>query len=325
MTDSISLNKPINRFDSSIFICPICQSRLISEKPGQLYCSNKDCVKSQEEFIFVNGKPVLIDFSKSVVPASAFTLNIGKSIVQRRKASLGRILRILFQGKNPVTKANVNFLIESMKSIPDPRIFVVGGGEIGSGLEEFYALFHDNIISFDIYDSEAIDFVADGHLIPIRSGYFDLVIVQAVLEHVLNPYQVVSEITRILKKDGIVYAETPFMQQVHEGPFDFTRFTESGHRYLFKEYRLISSGHTSGAGTALIWSLSAFFTGLFRSKSGGKIARILFFWLRFFDRVIPVPYNIDAACGVFFIGQKTNITVSDLEVIAHYGGSQQIR
>lgn len=212
-----------------------------------------------------------------------------------------------------------------MKAIPDPRIFVVGGGEIGSGLEEFYALFHDNIISFDIYDSEAIDFVADGHLIPIRSGYFDLVIVQAVLEHVLNPYQVVSEITRILKKDGIVYAETPFMQQVHEGPFDFTRFTESGHRYLFKEYRLISSGPTSGAGTALIWSLSAFFRGLFRSKSGGKIARILFFWLRFFDRVIPVPYNIDAACGVFFIGQKTNVTVSDLEVIAHYGGSQQIR
>ena len=36
---------------------------------------------------------------------------------------------------------------------------------------------------------------------------------------------------------GIVYAETPFMQQVHEGAYDFTRYTVLGHRYLFKKFK----------------------------------------------------------------------------------------
>ena len=91
-------------------------------------------------------------------------------------------------------------------------------------------------------------FIADAHNIPIVNEYFDCVIIQAVLEHVLRPNQVVNEIFRVLKANGIVYSETPFLQQVHEGPYDFTRFTESGHRYLFKNFELIKSGASDGAG-----------------------------------------------------------------------------
>ena len=36
-------------------------------------------------------------------------------------------------------------------------------------------------------------------------------LVQAGLEHVRDPWQVVAEIHRVLKDDGLVYAETPFM------------------------------------------------------------------------------------------------------------------
>ena len=42
--------------------------------------------------------------------------------------------------------------------------------------------------------------------------------------------------------DGVVYAETPFLQAVHEGPWDFTRFTESGHRWLFRAFERLDSG-----------------------------------------------------------------------------------
>lgn len=110
-------------------------------------------------------------------------------------------------------------------------------------MDDFYSVLKENIVSFDIYDSVNVQFVADAHMIPFRNDIFDLIIIQAVLEHVLDPHKVVSEITRVLKLQGIVYAETPFMQQVHEGPYDFTRFTESGHRFLFKSYNLISSGY----------------------------------------------------------------------------------
>jgi SAM-dependent methyltransferase len=40
--------------------------------------------------------------------------------------------------------------------------------------------------------------------------------IQAVLEHALDPPVVVAEIYRVLKPGGLVYADTPFMQRVHE-------------------------------------------------------------------------------------------------------------
>jgi SAM-dependent methyltransferase len=152
-----------------------------------------------------------------------------------------------------------------MLKLNNPRILIVGGGELGSGMDDFYSVLKENIVSFDIYDSVNVQFVADAHMIPFRNDIFDMIIIQAVLEHVLDPHKVVSEITRVLKLQGIVYAETPFMQQVHEGPYDFTRFTESGHRFLFRSYNLISSGYISGVGSALLWSLDFFFSGLLRT------------------------------------------------------------
>ena len=84
-----------------------------------------------------------------------------------------------------------------------------------------------DLISFDVYASPATQFVGDGHSIPLADGSVDGVIVQAVLEHVLEPTIVADEIHRVLRTGGIVYADTPFLQQVHEGAYDFTRFTDS--------------------------------------------------------------------------------------------------
>ncbi len=198
----------------------------------------------------------------------------------------------------------------------------MGGGEIGSGMREFMEYQKENVICFDIYDSKNVHLIADAHSIPFKNDYFDLVIIQAVLEHVLNPNVVVAEIYRVLKLNSLVYAETPFMQQVHEGRYDFTRFTESGHRYLFKNFSLIKSGFTKGVGTTLLWSIDYFITGIFRNKIAGKLFKILFFWLRFFDRIVPDKYNVDGASGTFFIGSKSDIIIDDVQIISHYKGAQ---
>ena len=111
------------------------------------------------------------------------------------------------------------------------------------------------------------------------------------MEHVLEPQKVVNEIYRLLKLDGIVYSETPFLQYVHEGPYDFTRFTNSGHRYLFRDFLHINSGHTKGVGHAFLWSLSGLFIALFRNKFFGRIIRVTFFWLRFLDLIVSKKSN----------------------------------
>ena len=124
-----------------------------------------------------------------------------------------------------------------------------GGAEMNAVLYENEAL---DILAFDIYGSSMVQFIGDAHRIPLADQTVDAVWIQAVLEHVLNPAQVVDEIPRVLRADGLVYAETPFMQQVHEGPYDFTRFTDSGHRWLFRKFEMIDSGTVMGSGTQLI-------------------------------------------------------------------------
>jgi SAM-dependent methyltransferase len=197
----------------------------------------------------------------------------------------------------------------------------VGGGTIGSGVGALYDAPDIGIIAFDIYQSRFVQFIADGHSIPLRPKSIDGVIIQAVLEHVLEPETVVSELRRVLRPGGLIYAETPFMQQVHEGPFDFVRYTESGHRYLFRHFAELASGSVAGPGESMVWAASYFFRGLFRSQTAGRATRAMLFWLRWFDRIIPPAYAIDGACGCYFLGTLTDSPITGREVIRRYRGA----
>jgi ubiquinone/menaquinone biosynthesis C-methylase UbiE len=123
---------------------------------------------------------------------------------------------------------------------------MVGGGAVGSGIAQLYSDPRVEIIGFDVYSSSVTNFIADAHKIPLQDSSVDGVWIQYVLEHVLEPEKVISEVYRVLKLNGLVYAETPFMQQVHEQAYDFVRFTESAHRWLFRDFKLIDSGSATG-------------------------------------------------------------------------------
>src|SRR5262245_52731611 len=127
--------------------------------------------------------------------------------------------------------ANRNYLrfaAELKKSSLHPVILVVGAGDGGTGTE----VLNGNgleIINSDVTPHNGC-IVADAHNLPFDDSSFEGVVVQAVLEHVLDPIRCVSEIHRVLKPNGLVYSETPFMQQVHGLQYDFTRYTFLGHR-----------------------------------------------------------------------------------------------
>jgi ubiquinone/menaquinone biosynthesis C-methylase UbiE len=107
----------------------------------------------------------------------------------------------------------------------------------------------------------------------MAAGRVDAVVIQAVLEHVLDPSHVVREIQRVLRNGGFVYAQTPFLQQVHAGPYDFVRYTSSGHRYLFRAFEEIAAGPVAGPGTQLLWGIDHIVRGQSRSELAGKLAR----------------------------------------------------
>lgn len=191
-------------------------------------------------------------------------------------------------------------------------------GTIGKGMESLYHSDKIEIVSFDVYSSEYISFIADANNIPLHDCTFDAVLIQYVLEHVAQPHTVVSEIERVLKTDGIVYSETRFLEQVHEAAYDFTKFTLSGHPYLFKNFSEIKSGISMGIGMHLLWTIEYFFRGLFRSKFIGKIFNLMFFWLRYFDNLIGDNYNIDMADSFYFIGKKTKNNVFTVQDLPYY-------
>jgi hypothetical protein len=124
----------------------------------------------------------------------------------------------------------------------------------------------------------------------------------------------------VLRKNGIVFADAPFMQQVVEGPYDFTRFTNSGLRYLFRRFERIDSGAVAGAGTALLWSIGFFARALTRSVPFGRLVQLCWFWLRYMDGILDPKYSIDAASCVFFLGRKTVPSIAQADIVSYYQG-----
>jgi SAM-dependent methyltransferase len=183
------------------------------------------------------------------------------------------------------------------------------------------------VVESDVYVSDCVDVACDGHALPFADRSLQGVVVQAVLEHVLDPGIVVSEIHRVLVDWGLVFAETPFLQPVHEGPHDFTRWTESGHRRLFRAFSEIERGVVAGPGSSLAWALCYFVRSLapggsFLSKVAFAAARLAFGWIRHADRwLIDRPGGIDAAAGVYFVGARSSAVVTDGEILSGYRGA----
>jgi SAM-dependent methyltransferase/uncharacterized protein YbaR (Trm112 family) len=311
-----------------LLACPVCHGRLQISSDGEASCQSGNCPKYGSSYKVLAGHPVLIDFTTSAVDEQElWRLEGASSIARGRRASIYRWIRnsAWMDSKNQIAERFVSsrsIWLSTLKERGVPLfVLVVGGGTIGSGLDRLYADPDCTIVAFDIYASEQTQFIADAHQIPVASSSLDLVIVQAVLEHVADPAVVVGEIHRVLKADGIVYSDTPFMQQVHEGRFDFTRFTDLGHQLLFKDFELLEAGASGGAGTSLLWSIDYFFRALLKSNTAGKVARVAFAWLRHADRLLSSRHSRDGASGVYLVGRKSSTPRSFRSITDGYRGA----
>jgi SAM-dependent methyltransferase len=307
----------------SLLRCPGLHHEVtIDRAAAQVTCTLEHCPLAGRVFPIIDGQPILVDFPNSVLD-EATTVDREAPILVTRSSGWQHSLSLLVFGDKPMARRNAARFLELVKAgAPSPVVLVVGGGTIGDGAE---ALYHEpgiRLIAFDIYRSEQTHFVADAHSIPLAEGSIDGVWIQAVLEHVLSPEKVVAEIYRVLRPGGLVYAETPFMQQVHEGPYDFTRFTQGGHRWLFRRFELIDSGVERGPFTVLLWSIRYALGGLIRSRRIATLICTLLFWVRYFDHLVPEPHASDGASDLYFMGRRAETVLSPAEVIQAYAGAQ---
>jgi hypothetical protein len=115
------------------------------------------------------------------------------------------------------------------------------------------------------------------------------------------------------------------MQQVHGGRYDYTRFTQLGHRRLFRQFDELASGIVGGPGMALAWSLLYFLLSFTTAPAARKairlLARLFFFPLTYVDYYLVNKRGAtDAAAGFYFMGRKSDGVLSDRELLGLYRG-----
>lgn len=298
---------------ASLLACPRCRSAL--EAVGDGYrCTCGFAGRRLGRW------PVLVDFDSSIIDEARLEARGGQSTLRRAgDTCLGRLRRHV-RSWLQLRGDHIERIVALLP--PGATVVVVGGGADQHGLDRLYNDPDLAVVGFDIYGSDLVQFIADGHAIPLLDGSVDAVIAQAVLEHVLDPPRVVAEIHRILGPAGIVYAETAFLQQVHEGAYDFTRYTESGHRWLFRQFELIDAGPLTGPMTQVVWTADHLVRCLTRSVRAGQFVHRVLAPLGGLDRFVPFRFAVDDAPAVAFLGRRSEVALAPRDMVAYYRGAQ---
>jgi SAM-dependent methyltransferase len=80
------------------------------------------------------------------------------------------------------------------------------------------------------------DYFYDGKVFPFNDEHFDSLVANQVFEHVFNPDNFLTEVNRVLKKDGKILITVPFIWDEHEQPFDYARYSSFGLKSILEKH-----------------------------------------------------------------------------------------
>ena len=176
---------------------------------------------------------------------------------------------------------------------------------VGSGGD----FINEGVINFDLDFVPGVNVVGNGENVPFLDETFDLVINQAVLEHVKRPKKIVKEIYRVLRRGGYVYIESPFLQEYHGFPLDFQRYTLMGLENLLSRFQKIESGVCGGPSATFGRIFREYFASFSDNLYVRQILKMLAGWLIFPIRYLDLylsrkKYAHVIAMGLYYIGRK---------------------
>jgi SAM-dependent methyltransferase/uncharacterized protein YbaR (Trm112 family) len=306
--------------------CPACRGP-VSVDSEAVHCRTATC---GIRYPVVSDVPVLIDDRQSVFRAADIAAELG---AVRRDAVAKPSLSTLIRQITPRIDSNhqrdpaLSRLVSLCKTRDQGgmRILAIRGLE-GPGKPDLLPRWKDaEMVHAAVLPRLGSAVSCDPQRLPFEDNSFDAVIALNVLHQVPNPVACAEEIHRVLTARGLVYAESPFVQPVHQEVYDFHRFTPLGHRRLFRRFEEIESGVGAGTGAALAWAWQSFWGSLGRSRVAGFALRTWASLTSFFlQRLDPLlknrPASFDGAASVYFVGRGSAVTLSDQELVAGYRG-----
>jgi SAM-dependent methyltransferase len=182
-----------------------------------------------------------------------------------------------------------------------------------------------SLTAADVAFAKGIACICDSHDIPFPDGAFDAVVADSVLEHVCDPQRCVSEYVRVLRPGGLVFATTPFLQPVHMGAYDFTRFTFLGHRRLFRNFDEVESGGCGGPVYSSIHLFRELLLSLTDNHRAQSLLRLLGLLLTYPVRYLDPLFSrseqsFNSGCAFFFFGKKRETAIFDREILSKFRG-----
>lgn len=100
----------------------------------------------------------------------------------------------------------------------------------------------DGVIGMEFVETPNNHVQGDVMNLPFGTGTVDLILSQAVLEHVIYPDEAVKEMFRVLKPYGILYVEIAFMQPLHMDPWHYFNVTPRGLTWLLRNWEVKEQG-----------------------------------------------------------------------------------
>jgi glycosyltransferase involved in cell wall biosynthesis len=176
---------------------------------------------------------------------------------------------------------------------PDAVVLDCGGGDRRYG--------DPRVFNMEYLDFGLPDLFGDGLHLPFADDSIDLILSQAVLEHVPDPQRALDEMVRVLRPGGQIYLEIAFMQPLHAVPYHYFNVTPHGIDHLCRSLERIDSGTFGGLEDTIRW-----IGGLLRAEErlGAERFSGVLDALRALDRQLE-PGELDAAASaVFFLGRK---------------------
>lgn len=109
-----------------------------------------------------------------------------------------------------------------------------------------YEKYFPNRVGFNIQPGPKVDVVGDAHSLPFKDEEFDNILCTEVLEHLHSPEVAISEMKRVLKREGKLILTTRFIFPLHDVPNDYYRFTKYGLKHLFKKWKILELKEETG-------------------------------------------------------------------------------
>ncbi|MGB8980804.1 MAG: class I SAM-dependent methyltransferase [Anaerolineales bacterium] len=128
-------------------------------------------------------------------------------------------------------------VMREIKSIARGRML-----DLGCGTRRYEVIFREFVDSYIGLDWPEIkgrafpDVIGDAMNIPFMDASVDVVLATELMEHLPSPQDFLTEVARVLRKNGVLILSVPFMEPIHEEPRDYYRFTPFSLRLLLEEH-----------------------------------------------------------------------------------------